>query len=301
LSSHGQIQYNFLAHLTLIRITSTTPNESDNDGVDDNSDNGNDENSDNGDNDNSCNGDDENNDNGDNENNDKDDFENDRNGNEVDDNDHGGENDEQTNDGSDMNKAMQCNALPIDLACARGRRSSPQLIRLLTHQMPPLHFVCTHVSEFWNTGMMAIMDYLLSQFPQDGMLFHSGMLPFHCACCAGAPRSFLNWWWERFRDVVQVIARDMGDTSLHCYLSSSHLALNAMKSSKQRQQRCFMAVQFLVEKHLGALRSINRMGMLPFHMAAVRQAPLDVIFYLACRDPEALLCHNSDLALPDHD
>jgi len=60
-------------------------------------------------------------------------------------------------------------------------------------------------------------------------------------------------------------------------------------------------VQFLVEKHPDALCTPNIMGMLPFHVAAVHQAPLNVLFYLACQDPEALLSCSSDLALSDHD
>jgi len=87
---------------------------------------------------------------------------------------------------------------------------------------------------------------------------------------------------------------DTGDTSLHCYLSSPHALLNGRKS-----HRSLWTVQLLVEKHPDALRITNRIGMLPFHMAAVHQAPLDVLFYLACRNPEALLYGSGDLSLSD--
>jgi len=46
---------------------------------------------------------------------------------------------------------------------------------------------------------------------------------------------------------------------------------------------------------------MNRMDMLPFRVAAVHKAPLDVLFYLACQNLEALLCGSSVLALPDND
>jgi len=39
--------------------------------------------------------------------------------------------------------------------------------------------------------------------------------------------------------------------------------------------------------------------MLPFHMAAVNQAPMDVLFYLACQNPEALLCTEHGQVIPD--
>ncbi len=133
-------------------------------------------------------------------------------------------------------------------------------------------------------------------FPQDGMVFDDGMLPFHCACRAGAPQSFLNWWWKKCPDVVLVITMDTGDTSLHCYLSASH-TLNA--ASHGQRQQYFLAIQFLVEKHPDALHSINKRGMLPFQMAAICQAPLDVLFYLACQNPGALLHGNSNLAFLD--
>jgi len=60
-------------------------------------------------------------------------------------------------------------------------------------------------------------------------------------------------------------------------------------------------VQLLVEKHPDALHTTNRMGMLPYHMAAFHQAPLDALFYLACQNPEALLCGRGGLkTLPDN-
>jgi len=50
------------------------------------------------------------------------------------------------------------------------------------------------------------------------------------------------------------------------------------------------AVKFLVDKHPGALNCSNRMGWLPFHVAALQDVALDVLFYLICQDPGALQC-----------
>jgi len=59
------------------------------------------------------------------------------------------------------------------------------------------------------------------------------------------------------------------------------------------------AMQFLLEKQPEVLRFSNRFGFLPFHIAALHQAPLDALFHLACQDPEALLCHSSESPLSD--
>jgi len=206
-------------------------------------------------------------------------------GDEVDDSNDGGgsENDEHT---INPDKVMLCNTLALDLACAWERKPSPEFICLLTNQMPPLHFVCTYATKYWGPQTIVTMDYLLSVFPQDAMLFYHGMLPIHCMCCAGGTRSLLKWWWKKCPEVIKLITMDTGDTLLHCYLSSA--ALSALTSHRKKQ--CFSTVQFLLEKHPDALRATNRMGWLPFHMAAVHQAPLEVLFYLVCQNPEALLC-----------
>jgi len=133
----------------------------------------------------------------------------------------------------------QCDSLPLDLARAWGRKPSPELIRLLTNNMLPLHFLCTHAAKVLSPQIMGTMEYLMSVFPDHPKLFYHGMLPFHCACRAGASRFLLKWWWERFPDIVQVIATDTGDTSLHCYLSSPQAAVKWY----------LLAVQFLVEKY----------------------------------------------------
>jgi len=184
-----------------------------------------------------------------------------------------GGNDEHT---LNADKSMQCNALPLDLACARERKPSPELIRVLTNNMPPLHFLCTHAAKCWGPRTIVTMEYLISLFPDDPQLFHHGMQPFHCACRVGATRSLLKWWWKTFLDIVQEITTDTGDMSLHCYLSSTYAERDSLTGRRERKQ-CLLAVQFLVEKHPDSLRKFNRMGMLPFHITALHQAPLDVM------------------------
>jgi len=107
-----------------------------------------------------------------------------------------------------------------------GEKPPPQVIRLLTNQIPPLHFVCTYAAKCWGPQMMTTMDYLLSVFPEDAMLFVHGMLPIHCASRAGATRSSLKWWMKKCPEVIKVIMTDTGGTLLHCYLLSAQAALN---------------------------------------------------------------------------
>jgi len=48
------------------------------------------------------------------------------------------------------------------------------------------------------------------------------------------------------------------------------------------------AVQFLVEQYPGAVTCTDQMGWIPFHLAALQDAALDVVFYLICQHPGAL-------------
>jgi len=90
-----------------------------------------------------------------------------------------------------------------------------------------------------------------------------------------------------------MIMTNTGDTLLHCYLSSPQGELN-------KTTKWFLGMQFLVEKHPHAVCKLNQMGMLPFHVAALNQAPLDALFYLACQNPEALQYCSSKHAVSDH-
>jgi len=105
----------------------------------------------------------------------------------------------------------------------------------------------------------------------------------------------VKWWLKNHPEVIKVITMDTGDTLLHCYLSSPHALLNGRKS-----HRSLLTVQLLLENHPDALCITDRMGMLPFHMAGVHQAPLNVLFYLACQNPDALLYRSGHLCLSDN-
>ncbi len=54
----------------------------------------------------------------------------------------------------------------------------------------------------------------------------------------------------------------------------------------------FSTVEYLVKQYPAALRSVNRSGWLPIHLAVMHDAPLDVLFYLARHNPESLLRGN---------
>jgi len=181
-----------------------------------------------------------------------------------------------------------------------GAKTITWLKSLLNHQQ--------HATSSFSTPMLlkcgvpkqtkGTMDYLFSDFSKDPRLFYHGMLPFHCACCAGATLFFLKWWSKKCLDIVQAITADTSNTVLHCYLLSPQAAHNRMKSHSQRQWY-FLAAQVLVGKYPDALHKINRMGMLLFHVAAVHDAPLDVLFFFACQNPEVLLTGHSNLVVSD--
>jgi len=186
-------------------------------------------------------------------------------------------------------------ALPSDLAYATDEILSCEVIDILTNHTPPLHFICTFSRTPWIPTRLKAIRYLASVFPHDSMLFYQGMLPFHCACLFGAPRAVLEWWYKRYPKVVSTYTKDTHASPLHYYLASNN-------TSGVSRDSYFSAVQFLVEKHPDALHCMNHMGLLPFHVAAINDADLDVLFYLACQKPEALFHHHaSPPPPPDHD
>ncbi len=141
-------------------------------------------------------------------------------------------------------------ALPLDLACANHHcKSSPEIIGMLTNQMPPLHFICAHTCTPWEITLKAI-QYLASVFPNDVMLFHQGMLPFHIACQVGAPRFVLEWWRQQHPSVVSMYTTDNHESALYCYLSSP-------ASSMANGKSYYAALQFLVVSYPAALHSPN--------------------------------------------
>jgi len=190
---------------------------------------------------------------------------------------------------------VQGHPLPLDLVYQRdryfqrGRHISTELIFILTNAAPPLHFACTNVTTAWIPTRMKTMKYLVDTFPDDLMRFHEGTLPFHCACRSGAPRSILEWLCQHSPEAARTCTTDTNDSPLHCYLSSTANTSETSVGAQQQQEMFLSAVEFLVEQYPASLRIPNRFGWLPFHVAAINDAPLDVLFYLGSQYPEHLL------------
>jgi len=187
-------------------------------------------------------------------------------------------------------------ALPLDLACAADEVLSAEVIDILTNHTPPLHFICTFSRTPWIPTRLKAIQYLASVFPHDSMLFYHDTLPFHCACLFGAPRAVLEWWCEQYPNVVGTYTKDTDASPLHYYLCSS-----PRTSDGKNRDSYFSAVKFLVEKHPDALHHMNHKKLLPFHVAAMNNADLDVLFYLACQKPEALFDHHCHSFTPPSD
>jgi len=186
--------------------------------------------------------------------------------------------------------------LPVYWAL-RERKVSLECVHLLTNGVPPLHFLCRYSRTPWIPTRMNEIKHVASICPDDDkMQFYQGMLPFHWACRSRAPRSVLEWWCEQYPAIASVRTTHTHELPLHCYLSSivTESEETAWKSFWDYQFYCgndayLSAVQFLVEKHPDALNCTNRMGWLPVHVAALRGASLDVLYYLVCQNPVALL------------
>jgi len=182
---------------------------------------------------------------------------------------------------SDFNKG-----LPLDLACASKCQPSVELICLLTNRTPPLHFACTQTCTSWIPDRMATLKILITKFSKDGMVFHDGKLPIHCACYAQAPQAVLKWWLEQYTDSIHTVTTDSGDSPLHCYLSSR--AISVFSHTVEDNSDYFSAVQYLVAQQPSALYHPNKMGFLPLHLAAMHDDSLDVVFYLARQNPSVI-------------
>jgi len=183
----------------------------------------------------------------------------------------------------------RCGSLPLYLALTRVKSSVNSIVKLFTNGMPPLHFLCKYSRTPWITGQMTAIKHMASRFPDHVMRFYRGMLPFHWVCRSQSPRFVLEWWCEQYPAVVRARTTHTPGFPLHCYLKGtqgSETATNAQP--EQSDDSCLSAVQFLVEKHPDALTCPNRRGWLPFQVAALHDAPLDVVFYLICENPLTL-------------
>jgi len=190
-------------------------------------------------------------------------------------------------------KKVYCNVLPNDLVCARGKIPSSELVCLLTNKMPPLHFVSTYACDSLGPQRIVTIQFLDSIFPSGATFFYQGLLPFHCACRAGATQCILEWWWEKYPMVIQTPTMDTGDFPLYCYLSPTNSTPIAARAINSEIPQYLSAMQFLLQKQPEVLCYANILGHLPFHIAALHQVPLDALFHLACQDPEALLWNSS--------
>jgi len=193
------------------------------------------------------------------------------------------------------NQSSHLYALPLDLACVARDRPSLEFIHLLTNGRPPLHFLCKYSYTPWIPTRMNAIKYVASILPpDDGMRFYHSVVPFHWVCRSRAPRSVLEWWCEQYPAIASVRTTHTHELPLHCYLSSTATEKSEKAASVEQRRQCndacyLSAVQLLVEQHPDALNSMNRMGCLPFHAAALHGASLDVLYYLVCQNPGALL------------
>jgi len=134
--------------------------------------------------------------------------------------------DDERDNGDHMFDDMQ--ALALDLVCMSATseiqraQPLPELLLLLTNEIPPLHFACTLA---WIPARLTTIQYMSTIYPNDRMRFHDGKLPFHHLCRAGAPRSCFEWWLEQCPEAISRRTTDTGDFPLHCFLSSSRMTI----------------------------------------------------------------------------
>jgi len=103
-------------------------------------------------------------------------------------------------------------------------------------------------------------------FPEDGMLFHDGRVPFHSMCYAHAPQAVLEWWLEQFMEAIHTFTTNTSDSPLHCYLSSTSILIG---SAMEDNSHYLSAVKYLVAQQPSALHHSSQMGFLQLHMAAI--------------------------------
>jgi len=202
----------------------------------------------------------------------------------------------------DRNLESSGHPLALDLACI-FQKPSRELVRLLADDTPPLHFVsasaCT-VSEMHIFRLVTI-DYLISMFPEDKVRYHQGMLPFHFSCRAKAPLFMLLWWsLEQCPEAICMHTADTNDTPLHCYLlppirrTGNEITKRPRNDVQLQPVPDLSTVKYLVRNYPEALLVRNRSGWLPLHVAALNEAPLDVLLFLVTQTPE--LFRNSTLS-----
>jgi len=197
--------------------------------------------------------------------------------------------------------------LALDLVCNNSKSQQPltmEFALLLTKGTPPLYFACSQPCKSWFPYREQTLEKLAAlSAPEDWRRFHQGMLPLHCACRSRAEKDILLWLGEKYPDSLRTCTTDTMDSPLHCYLSSpattttttATIVPNTTTSIMPRDDDCrashfySRAIQYLVEQNPAALYSANRSGWLPIHLAAMRNVPIDILFYLLRHCPESLL------------
>ncbi len=182
---------------------------------------------------------------------------------------------------SDLHQDDSTGQIVLDVACDQCKSPSTKLIHLLTRGNPPLHYVCANECTLWMPTRLQTIAFLSSLYPDEMMRFHNGMLPIHVACRARAPRAVLECLVQQCPQVIHMVTKDMKDSLLHCYFSSTRRTT----SHDLHLNWSWSTITYLVEVHPEALNYPNRRGWLPIHIAAMHDAPLDMLFYLATRCP----------------
>ncbi len=203
-----------------------------------------------------------------------------------------------------------------------------ELVLLVMYGTPPLHFACSQPCTWWLVFRKCTLEKLAAlllsaSVPADDeewRRFHHGMLPLHCACRARAEVDMMIWLGEKYPDALRTCTTDTMDTPLHCYLSSSttttttvlhtttsetnwhnndddlptsHRSSSSSSSSPPLLQLLpefsLSTIEYLVQQNPVATHQTNRSGWLPLHLAAMHDAPIDILFYLTRHYPESLL------------
>jgi ankyrin repeat protein len=140
----------------------------------------------------------------------------------------------------------------------------------------------------------------------------NGRLPLHTAAVSNQPRGVVALVAER---LPQAAARKDRSGSLPLHLARSlevvEVLVNILPESVDvrdqwgalplhnavaRRDASLDAVRFLVEDRPPSVEPVDGAGMRPLHVAAKCDAPLDVLFFLASKDPESIYGRPS----PDH-
>ena len=181
---------------------------------------------------------------------------------------------------NDDEKDILDEVLPIDIACLRHRQPTESDIRVLTNGIPPFHFLFLPQCYRDNESRERTIDYISSSFPNNATVYHEGKLPLHQACEVKASLDTLKKILNIYPNGITQKTTSNNDTALHCYLSSSKTSTN---------QETKKTVTFLVNKNVDVLTVQNNNGWYPIHIAAYRNQPIEIIYYMAKKAPVTIV------------